>query len=153
MAYELCKICEEKVANPLHVNVAHAMDFTEYKKLTQDPEFLKDLEKNKKLREEQEAEEERKRMILTERWFPRASSLTGIMKRYREHAKPNTTAFQKPAVDISNYEELDEATVPTIELAEALIQSGGWECITKKGGHDGSPKQYIMKRNKQFPLD
>ncbi len=146
MAYELCKICEEKQANPLHVKSAHDMNFSEYKKLTQDESFMKDVATHKELRTEKEAEEYKLKRILAQHWFPKASTLTGIMKRYLVHAKPAKEAFVGKEIDISAYVDKDEANVPTVELAEALIKSGDWVAVAKKGGHDGSPKQYIMKR-------
>jgi hypothetical protein len=146
MAYELCKICEEKTANPLHVKSAHDMNFSEYKKMIENEDFMQDVAKHRKLREEKEAEEYKLKRILAQYWFPKAGTLTGVMQRYLSHAKPAKEAFVGQEIDISRYVDKDEANVPTIELAEALMKSGEWVAVAKKGGHDGSPKQYIMKR-------
>lgn len=143
--YNLCVICEKVKANPLHVNKKHQMSWNEYQRLSVDPEFLKEVATHRKLREEKAVEEYRSSRILTYKWFTKTRSLTGIMKRYLHHAKSAKAAFKGSVFDMSEFDGQTEAIVGTVELAEAMTKNG-WECLTKKGGHDGSPKQYIMRK-------
>lgn len=143
--YELCKICKEVKANPLHVNKQHSMTWNEYKRLVANPEFLKELEVQRSLREKKAEEDEQKNRILLYNWFPRTSTMMTIIERYRNHAKSNKVVFHDSVYDLSEFEGKTEAIVGTVELAEAMIKHG-WECVTAKGGHDGTPKQYIMRK-------
>lgn len=143
--YNMCKICGEKIATPTHVIAAHGMkNFTEYKELVKDPEFLKDVKRHKKEREERETREYHMSRLLIYHWFPKASSLTRLMTRYSDHRKTAAEALN-PEVDLSDFIDKDEAIVGTVIEAEALTKEG-WECYHTKGGHDGSPKEYHMKK-------
>jgi len=146
--YDVCKICNEKTATPTHVMAAHGMkNYTEYKKAIQDPEFMKDVNKHRKERKEREEKEYHMSRILTYHWFPKASSLTRVMRRFSEHAKTTAEALNlKKGVDLSSFEDKNEAIVGTVIVAEALTKNG-WECVRVKGAHDGTPKEYHMRRN------
>ena len=145
--YEKCKICGEKIATPTHVIAAHGMkSYTEYKELIKDPNFMKDVERHKNEREEREAREYHVSRLLMYHWFPKASSLTRIITKFTDHAKTTAEALNVgKEIDISEYSDKDEAIVGTVLQAEALTKVG-WECYHVKGGHDGSPKQYMMRR-------
>jgi hypothetical protein len=145
--YEICKICGEKIATPTHVMAAHGMkSYTEYKNLIKDPEFMKDVKRHKTEREERGAREYHMSRLLTYHWFPKASSLTRLLSSYSDHRKTAAEALN-PTIDLSEFIDKEEAIVGTVIVAEALIKQG-WECITVRGVHDGSPKQYVMRRNK-----
>lgn len=143
--YDTCKICGEKIATPTHVMAAHGMkNYTEYKKLIEDPEFMKDVKKHKKEREERETRDYHMSRLLTYHWYPKAASFTRVMSRFSDHRKTTREVFN-PTVDLSEFENKDEAIVGTAIQAEALTKKG-WECYNVKGAHDGSPKQYFMRR-------
>ena len=146
--YEKCKICGEKIATPTHVIAAHGMkNYTEYKNLIKDPEFMRDVKKHKKEREEREEREYHLSRLLTYHWFPKATSLTRVMNRFTDHAKAAVEALNlKDEVDLSSFVDESEAVVDSILIADALTKQG-WDCYLTKGGHDGSPKQYFMRRN------
>jgi hypothetical protein len=145
--YDTCKICGKKIATPTHVIAAHGMkNYTEYKELIKNKEFMEDVEKHKKEREEREEREYHMSRLLIYHWYPKATSLTRLLNRFSDHRKTTSEALN-PEVDISEYENKDEAIVGTVILADALTKNG-WECYNSKGGHDGTPKQYFMRRNK-----
>ena len=143
--YTECKICRECNANPLHVNKAHGMSWNEYKRLTADPEFMKEVEMHRERRELEAEKEYHKSRVLLYRWFPKPGTLTSLMSKYAHHAKGSKHVFKDSIYDMAEFEDKTEAIVGTVELAEAMTKNG-WECVTTKGGHDGSPKQYIMRK-------
>lgn len=143
--YLECKICKKCKANPLHVNKAHGMSWNEYKKLTADPEFMKEVEQHRERREKEAEKEYHNSRILLYRWFPKPGKLTSLMTHYAHHAKGSKHVFKDSIYDMAEYEGKTEAIVSTVELAEAMMKNG-WECVTAKGGHDGTPKQYIMRK-------
>lgn len=145
--YEICKICGKKTATPTHVMAAHGMkNYTEYKELIKKEDFMEDVERHKKEREEREAREYHMSRLLIYHWYPKATSLTRVLNKFSEHRKTASAAL-KPEVDISKFRNKDEAVVGTVIIAEELTKNG-WECYNTKGGHDGTPKQYFMRRNK-----
>jgi hypothetical protein len=146
--YDVCKICGEKIATPTHVMAAHGMkNYTEYKTLIKDPEFMKDVKKHKEEREEREKQEYHMSRVLLYHWFPKAASFTRVMSRFSDHRKTNAEALKiNKEIDLSNFIDKDEAIVNTVDVAEALTKQG-WECVMSKGAHDGSPKEYHMRRN------
>ena len=144
MAHETCKICKEKKATPSHVNAAHGMKFDEYKKLTADPEFMKEVEHHRELREERDTKEYHLSRILTYHWYPKSQALTRVLSNFTNHAKTTAEALNLET-DISKYVGKDEAVVKTVVIAEALIKDG-WECVRSKGGRDNIPKEYHMRR-------
>ena len=144
MAHELCKICKEKKATPSHVNAAHGMKFNEYRRMTADPEFMKEVEEHRKVREKRDAREYHLSRLLTYHWYPEARALTRVMGRFTNHAKTATEALS-PELDLSGFMDKDEAIVGTVIMAEALIKEG-WECVLTKGGRDKIPKEYHMRR-------
>ncbi len=144
MAHELCKICREKKATPSHVNAAHGMKFAEYTRVTEDPEYMKEVEKHREMREKRDAREYHLSRLLTYHWYPEARALTRAMGRFTDHARTAAEALN-PELDISGFTDKDEAIVGTVILAEALIKEG-WECVKAKGGMDKIPKEYYMRR-------
>ena len=143
--YEKCKICKEKIATPTHVMAAHGMkNYTEYKELIKDPEFMKDVERHRKDREEKETLEYHMSRLLTYYWFPKPNSFLRLLGEYKDHFKTTTEALNKE-VDLSAFDDKNEAIVGTVIIADALSKHG-WECVHTKGGHDGSPKEYHMIR-------
>jgi len=145
--YDVCKICGEKTATPTHVMAAHGMkSFAEYKKLIEDPEFMKDVKKHKEEREERETREYHMSRLLTYHWFPKAASLTRLMTKFSDHRKTTAEALNlKKEVDLSSFADKNEAIVGTVLVAEALTKDG-WKCVMVKGAHDGSPKEYHMRK-------
>lgn len=143
--YQTCKICGECKANPLHVNKAHMMSWNEYKRVIQDPEFLKDVQLQRELREKQQKDNARKEQILLYNWFVKPGTLLRTMERYKDHAKSSKKSFRGSIYDLSEFDGQTEAIVGTVELAEAMTKNG-WECVTTKGGREGIPKQYIMRK-------
>ncbi len=144
MAHDECKICKEKKATPSHVKAAHGMSIAEYKKLTRDEEFMKEVEEHRKAREERESREYHMSRILTYYWYPEPHKLTRVMRRFTDHAT-STAAALSNEMDLSEYEGMDKVIVGKVEIAEAMTKEG-WECTLTKGGHDGSPKEYHMQR-------
>ena len=144
ISYDMCVICEKVKANPLHVKVAHGMAWGEYKQLSKDENFMKEVEEHRERREKRDEKEFHMSRLLTYHWFPKASTLTGVIRRFTEHAKSNK-AFTRQEVDLSKFEGLKEAVVNTVIIAEAMTKDG-WECVEVKGGHDRSPKEYHMKK-------
>ena len=144
MAHETCKICKEKKATPSHVNAAHGMKFTEYKTLTADPEFMKEVEHHRELREKRDNKEYHLSRILTYHWYPKSQALTRVMGRFIDHAKTTAQALNK-GVDISEFVDKETAIVGTVVIAEALMKNG-WECVLAKGGIDRVPKEYHMRK-------
>lgn len=144
MTHNECKICREKKATPSHVKAAHGMSIAEYKKLTRDEQFMKEVEEHRIAREERESREYHMSRILTYYWYPEPHKLTRVMRRFTDHAKPTAKALST-TVDLSEYEGMDKVIVGKVEVAEAMTEEG-WECILTKGGHDGSPKEYHMQR-------
>jgi len=145
MSYVECKICGEVKATPLHVKAAHGMTWNEYKTMIEDPEFMKDVEHHKGERAEREEKEYHLSRILIYHWFPKTSSLTGVMRRFTEHAKGSKEAFAGNAIDLDQFVGKDDAIVETVEVAEAMTKDG-WECVTARGGRNGIKKEYVMKR-------
>jgi hypothetical protein len=144
MAHETCKICKEKKATPSHVNAAHGMKFNEYKNLTADPEFMKEVEEHKKIREERVDKEYHRSRILIYRWYPESRALTRVLGKFTNHAKTTAKALNL-GTDLSEFVDKDTAIVGTVIIADALIKDG-WECTMTKGGMDKRPKEYHMKR-------
>jgi hypothetical protein len=118
--------------------------FAEYKELIEDPEFMKDVKKHKKEREERETREYHMSRLLTYHWFPKAISLIRVLTKFTDHRKTTAEALN-PAVDLNDFIDKDEAVVGTVLIAEALIKQG-WKCVNVVGAHDGTPKQYHMRR-------
>ena len=145
MSYELCPICKEVQATPLHVKSKHGMSWNEYKTMIEDPEFMKDVELQREKREERDEKEYHLSRILMYHWFPKTSSLTGVMRRFTEHAKGSKEVFVGNAVDLTEFADKDEAVVDTVQIAEAMTKEG-WECTGARGGRNGVKKEYIMKR-------
>jgi transcription elongation GreA/GreB family factor len=145
MSYEECKICRKVKANPLHVKAAHMMTWNEYKTMTNDPEFMQEVADHRDEREEREAKEYNLSRLLLYHWFPKTTTLTGIMRRYTEHAKGSKEVFVGSRVDLSQFDGKDDAIVDTVEVAEAMTKEG-WECVTGRGGQGGTKKEYVMRR-------
>lgn len=144
MAHETCKICKEKKATPSHVNAAHGMKFNEYKTNTANPEFMKEVEHHRKLREEKDTKEYHLSRILTYHWYPKSQALTRVLSRFTNHAKTTAEALNLGA-DLSEYTDKDKVIVGTVVIAEALIKDG-WECVKTRGGMNKIPKEYHMRR-------
>ena len=140
----MIKICKEKKATPSHVSAAHGMTFAEYKKNTDDEDFMATVEKHRDQREERDSREYHQSRILTYYWYPESRGLTRVMGRFVTHAKTTEEALN-PTVDLTKFMNLDEAVVGTIIIADALMKDG-WECVMTKGGHGTSPKEYYMRR-------
>jgi hypothetical protein len=143
--WHIIKICKEKKATPSHVKSAHGMSFSEYKRSIADEEFMKEVEGHRKAREERDSKEYHLSRILTYYWHPEAHSLTRAMRKFTDHARTSAEALRSE-VDLSKYISLDEVVVGTVDIAEALTKDG-WDCVLTKGGHDGTPKEYHMRRN------
>jgi hypothetical protein len=145
MSYTECKICQEVKANPLHVKHAHGMTWGEYKTMTEDPEFMKDVEFHREERADRQEQEYHLSRLLMYHWFPKTSTLTGVMRRFTEHAKGSKEVFVGSAVDLTEFDGKDEAVVDSVEVAEAMTKEG-WECVTGRGGRNGIKKEYVMRR-------
>lgn len=145
MSYEECKICRKVKANPLHVKAAHMMTWNEYKTMTDDPEFMQEVADHRDEREEREEREYHLSRLLMYHWFPKTSTLTGVMRRFTEHAKGSKEAFVGSIVDMSEFDGKDDAVVDSVEVAEAMTKEG-WECVTGRGGRLGIKKEYVMRR-------
>jgi len=143
--YDICKICNEKKATPMHVKSAHGMGWHEYKQMIEDPEFMADVKKHREEREERVEKEYHLSRLLMYYWFPKSKSLLVAMRRFQEHAKGSKEAFFGTQLDLSEFDGKDEAVVGKVEIAEAMTKEG-WECLRAEGGWDGSPKRYIMRR-------
>jgi hypothetical protein len=145
MSYEECKICRKVKANPLHVKSAHMMTWNEYKTMVDDPEFMQDVEDHRVERAEREEKEFHLSRLLMYHWFPKTSTLTGVMRRFTEHAKGSKEVFVGSVVDLTEFDGKDEAVVGSVEVAEAMTKEG-WECTTARGGRNGIKKEYVMRR-------
>jgi hypothetical protein len=145
MAYKTCVVCGDVKANPLHVKKAHGMTWNEYKIMSEDPEFLQDVEDHKVERADREEKEYHLSRLLMYHWFPKTTTLTGVMRRYTEHAKGSKEVFVGSVVDLSEFDGKEDAVVGTVEIAEAMTKDG-WECVTARGGRNGIKKEYVMKR-------
>ena len=145
MAYEICQVCKEKKATPLHVKAAHGMSFTEYKAMIEDEDFMKDVEHHREERGKRDEKEYHRSRLLIYYWFPKTSSLTGVMRRFTEHAKGSKEVFVGNVINLDEFMGLDEAVVDSVEVAEAMTKEG-WECVTGRGGRSGVKKEYVMRR-------
>lgn len=143
--YDLCPICKEVKANPLHVKHAHGMTWKEFKEMIEDPEFMADVERHRVEREDREKKEYHLSRLLLYHWFPKTTSLTGVMRRFTEHAKGTKEVFVGNEVDLSEFDGMDEAVVDKVEIAEAMTKNG-WECVMGRGGRNGIKKEYVMRR-------
>ena len=139
MSYELCPICKEVNANPLHVQRSHGMSWSEFQTMIKDPEFMKDVERHRKENKEKAEKEYHLSRLLMYNWFPKTTSLVQVMNRYRVDADKTKAVFNRLEIDLTEYDNKDEASVGELRIAEAL-QNDGWECLRASGGHDGTPK-------------
>lgn len=148
MAHEVCQICGEKAAKPMHVRHAHNMSWNEYKAAIKDKEFMRSVAKAKEERLDKEIEEDFKKSILRNHWFE-TGLLSRLMFVFTDHATGATNEFRAPDIDLSEFDGLDEAIVEDIDVAEALV-AAGWSCTSVTGGHT---QEEIKVENPGTPLE